>query len=265
MPLYDHENIKNNIKKELYHYENATMRYIRLGVNIDHIATLRNARGGIHPDPIRALKILEDSGADGVTIHLREDRRHIHDRDVELIIKQSVLPVNLEMAANREMVNIACTLQPNAVCIVPENRAEVTTEGGLAVAGQESNLAPLIRQLKSKNIRVSLFIDPQKHEIEAAGNVGADIVELHTGRYCDASQNTQGKELRKLVESSKLANKFGIEVHAGHGLNFENVAPIAAISELKELNIGHFIIGESVFHGLKNVIMEMQQIINECR
>ena len=240
------------------------MRNIRLGVNIDHVATLRNARGGTHPDPMRAVKMAADAGADGVTIHLREDRRHIRDQDAETIIKHSILPVNLEMAANVEMVNIACSLRPNAVCIVPENRTEVTTEGGLLVAGQENKLTPFIQQLKDNNIRVSLFIDPRDNEIEAAGNVGADIVEFHTGGYCDASLLNRDKKLDDLIVASKRADKLGIEVHAGHGLSFDNVAPVSAIAEIKELNIGHFIIGEAVFSGLENVIKEMNHIIREA-
>ena len=240
------------------------MRNIRLGVNIDHIATLRNARGGAHPDPLRAVKLVKDAGADGVTIHLREDRRHIRDKDAEHIIKYSTLPVNLEMAANAEMVNIACSLKPNAVCFVPENRAEVTTEGGLLVAGQQNKLTPFIQQLKDNNIRVSLFIDSQEKEIEAAGNLGADIVEFHTGSYSDSSLLDRDKKLNDLISAAKLADKLGIEVHAGHGLSFENVAPVAAIAEIKELNIGHFIIGEAVFSGIDNVIKEMHHIIREA-
>ncbi len=240
------------------------MRNIRLGVNIDHVATLRNARGGTHPDPMRAVKIIQEAGADGVTIHLREDRRHIQDQDVKQITQHSTLPVNLEMAANGEMVNIACDLKPNAVCIVPENRAEVTTEGGLLIAGQEKKLAPFIQQLKENNIRVSLFIDPHPREIEAAGNVGADIVELHTGGYCDATLLNRDKKLNDLMVAAKLADKLGIEVHAGHGLSFDKVAPVAAIAEVKELNIGHFIIGEAIFSGLENVIKEMLYIIRKA-
>lgn len=241
------------------------MSNIRLGVNIDHVATLRNARGGKDPDPMRAVKIVNDAGADGITIHLREDRRHIRDKDAEQIIKHSKLPVNLELAANREMINIACFLKPNAVCIVPEKRREVTTEGGLLVASQEEKLTPFIDELKDNNIRVSLFIDPQQKEIEAAGYVGANIVEFHTGSYCDATLLNRDKKLNDLVAAAKLAAKLGIEVHAGHGLSFENVAPVAAIPEIKELNIGHFIIGEAIFSGLEGVIREMRQIIREAK
>ena len=236
----------------------------KLGVNIDHIATLRNARGEHHPDPVKGAKLVKKNGADSITIHLREDRRHIRDQDAETIIKHSILPVNLEMAANVEMVNIACSLRPNAVCIVPENRTEVTTEGGLLVAGQEKKLTPFIQQLKDNNIRVSLFIDPRDNEIEAAGNVGADIVEFHTGGYCDASLLNRDKKLDDLIAAAKRADKLGIEVHAGHGLSFDNVAPVSAIAEIKELNIGHFIIGEAVFSGLENVIKEMNHIIREA-
>ena len=238
-------------------------RKIRLGVNIDHIATLRNARGGLHPDPVRAAKIVEASGADGITIHLREDRRHIRDQDVRDIISLSSLPVNLEMAASSEMLSIACEVEPNAVCIVPENRIEITTEGGLAVASQQQKLLPIIQELKKNNIRISLFIDPHIQEIEAAAQLGADIVEFHTGKYCDTMGMRQEEELGKLKNASKRADSMGIEVHAGHGLSFDNVVSIAAIPEVKELNIGHFIIGEAVFSGLSNVIQEMRDLITK--
>lgn len=238
-------------------------RKIRLGVNIDHIATLRNARGGLHPDPVRAAKIVEASGADGITIHLREDRRHIREQDVRDIISLSSLPVNLEMAASSEMLSIACEVKPNAVCIVPENRIEITTEGGLAVASQQQRLLPIIQELKKNNIRISLFIDPHIQEIEAAAQLGADIVEFHTGKYCDTMGMLQEEELGKLKNASKRADSMGIEVHAGHGLSFDNVVSIAAIPEVKELNIGHFIIGEAVFSGLANVIQEMRDLITK--
>ncbi|MDC0394772.1 pyridoxine 5'-phosphate synthase [Alphaproteobacteria bacterium] len=238
-------------------------RKIRLGVNIDHIATLRNARGGLHPDPVRAAKIVEASGADGITIHLREDRRHIREQDVRDIISLSSLPVNLEMAASSEMLSIACEVKPNAVCIVPENRIEITTEGGLAVASQQQKLLPIIQELKKNNIRISLFIDPHIQEIEAAAQLGADIVEFHTGKYCDTMGMLQEEELGKLKNASKRADSMGIEVHAGHGLSFDNVVSIAAIPEVKELNIGHFIIGEAVFSGLANVIQEMRDLITK--
>ena len=241
------------------------MRAIRLGVNIDHVATLRNARGGKHPDPIRALKTIELANADGITVHLREDRRHINDRDVKNIIKETILPVNLELAGNDEMINIACSLKPNAVCIVPENRAEITTEGGLAVMGQEKKLKPFVEKLKKQNIRVSLFIDPKIKEIEAAANIGADIVEFHTGNYSNTKEHIRERELTYLIRAAKLADNFGIEVHAGHGLNFSNVAKIASINQIKELNIGHFLIGEAIFLGLGNVIQEMRSVINNSR
>ncbi len=241
------------------------MKNIRLGINIDHVATLRNARGGMHPDPIRAVKILEEVHADGITVHLREDRRHIKDEDVKNIIQETFLPVNLELAGNNEMINIACLLKPNAVCLVPENRAEVTTEGGLAVAGQEKKLKPLIQKLKKEKIRVSLFVDPKNEEIEAAANIGADIVELHTGRYSDTISNIKKKELSHLIKAAKIADNYGIEVHAGHGLNFSNVAKIASIKQIKELNIGHFLIGEAIFSGLGNVIQKMRSIIDDAR
>ena len=241
------------------------MKEIRLGVNIDHVATLRNARGGIHPDPIRAAKIAEVAGADGITVHLREDRRHIRDEDVKNIIKKTILPVNLELAGNQQMIEIACTLEPNAVCIVPENRQEVTTEGGLSVLGQETRLAPFIKKLKRKKIKVSLFIDPKVQEIEAAANIGADIVEFHTGRYCDAEDYNKEKELTLLVQAANVANNYGIEVHAGHGLNFNNVVKISKIKQIKELNIGHFIIGEAIFLGLETTIQEIRRIISHAR
>ena len=241
------------------------MTDIRLGVNIDHVATLRNARGGLHPDPIRAVKIVEVACADGITVHLREDRRHIKDKDVRNIIQEANLPVNLELAGNDEMINIACSLKPNAVCIVPENRAEITTEGGLAVAGQENKLKPFIHKLKKQNIRVSLFIDPKKEEINAAANIGTDIVEFHTGRYSEAKDDIKQIELSNLAQAAKIADYFGIEVHAGHGLDFSNVSKIASIKQIKELNIGHFLIGEAIFSGLGNVIQEMRSIINSTR
>ena len=241
------------------------MTDIRLGVNIDHVATLRNARGGLHPDPIRAVKIIEVACADGITVHLREDRRHIKDKDVRNIIQEANLPVNLELAGNDEMINIACSLKPNAVCIVPENRAEITTEGGLAVAGQENKLKPFIHKLKKQNIRVSLFIDPKKEEINAAANIGTDIVEFHTGRYSEAKDDIKQIELSNLAQAAKIADYFGIEVHAGHGLDFSNVSKIASIKQIKELNIGHFLIGEAIFSGLGNVIQEMRSIINSTR
>ena len=241
------------------------MTDIRLGVNIDHVATLRNARGGLHPDPIRAVKIVEVACADGITVHLREDRRHIKDKDVRNIIQEANLPVNLELAGNDEMINIACSLKPNAVCIVPENRAEITTEGGLAVAGQENKLKPFIHKLKKQNIRVSLFIDPKKEEINAAANIGTDIVEFHTGRYSEAKDDIKQIELSNLAKAAKIADYFGIEVHAGHGLDFSNVSKIASIKQIKELNIGHFLIGEAIFSGLGNVIQEMRSIINSTR
>ena len=241
------------------------MTDIRLGVNIDHVATLRNARGGLHPDPIRAVKIIEVACADGITVHLREDRRHIKDKDVRNIIQEANLPVNLELAGNDVMINIACSLKPNAVCIVPENRAEITTEGGLAVAGQENKLKPFIHKLKKQNIRVSLFIDPKKEEINAAANIGTDIVEFHTGRYSEAKDDIKQIELSNLAKAAKIADYFGIEVHAGHGLDFSNVSKIASIKQIKELNIGHFLIGEAIFSGLGNVIQEMRSIINSTR
>jgi len=238
------------------------MRLVRLGVNIDHVATLRNARGGEHPSPIRAAQIAEQAGADGITIHLREDRRHIRDNDVIEVLKATRLPVNLEMGATNEMVEIACAVKPNAVCIVPENRQEITTEGGLAVVQEMTRLSVIIDKLKAHNIRVSLFIDPRKTEIEAAALLNADIVELHTGRYCDCNDVQTDAELNTLIMAAKLADQLGLEVHAGHGLTTHNVSPIASITQIKELNIGHFLIGEAVFKGLGSVISEMRDIIH---
>lgn len=232
------------------------MRAIRLGINIDHVATVRNARGGQHPDPVKAALIAAQAGADGITAHLREDRRHIRDKDIERLMKESKLPLNLEMAATEEMLAIALKTKPHAVCIVPEKRQEVTTEGGLNVISHVKELKPFVKKLKDTGIRVSLFVDPVKAQLDAARETGAQVVELHTGKYCECPA---AQELAHLAESASYGAKLGLECHAGHGLSFETVSAIAAIPEVVELNIGHFIIGEAIFMGLKDCIQEMKK------
>lgn len=238
---------------------------LRLGVNIDHIATIRNARGGFHPDPVRALEIVKSAGADGITAHLREDRRHIKDADMQRIKDSTDLPLNMEMAATEEMLQIALQIRPNACCIVPEKRNEVTTEGGLNVIGAAVHLGPYIEKLKNAGIRVSLFVDAEEKQIVAASSVGADIVELHTGSYCHADGDARILELQKITTSAKIAVDAGLECHAGHGLCFETTPAIAAIENIVELNIGHFLIGEAIFTGLHDSISKMRKIINEAR
>lgn len=240
-------------------------RPLRLGVNIDHVATIRNARGGWHPDPLRAVEIVEAAGGDGITIHLREDRRHIIDDDLTHIMERSSLPVNLEMAATDEMVEIALRHKPHAACIVPERREERTTEGGLDAAGQHNRLAPLIAALNEAGIRVSLFIAPEARQIEAAVHLRAPVVELHTGEYAHAEGDERTLELRRLIDAAALAAKNGIEPHAGHGLTFDNVVPVAAIPQIAELNIGHFLIGEAIFIGLDASIREMRALMDSAR
>ncbi len=236
---------------------------LRLGVNIDHVATVRNARGGRDPDPARAAMIAQQAGADGLTVHLREDRRHIVDADLPAIMKAVSLPINLEMAATEEMRRIALGLRPHAVCIVPERREERTTEGGLEVARDDKRLREFIAPLREAGARVSLFIAPDEAQVEAAARVGAQVIELHTGSYClhcaDGDDSARDEELRRLFSAAALGKDLGLEVHAGHGLNFENVGPIAAIPELVELNIGHFLIGEAIFVGLEAAIREMRR------
>jgi pyridoxine 5-phosphate synthase len=242
---------------------------LRLGVNIDHVATLRNARGGLDPDPVRAARLAQQAGADGITLHLREDRRHIVDADLPAVMSAVSLPINLELAATAEMQRIALAHKPHAVCIVPERREERTTEGGLEVAGGDNRLRDFIAPLREAGSRVSLFIAPDEAQVEAAARIGADVIELHVGAYCEycAAGNDSARtvELRKLIVASALAHSLGLEVHAGHGLNFENVGPIAAIPELVELNIGHFLIGEAVFVGLEAAIREMRRQMNLAR
>ncbi|WP_165322781.1 pyridoxine 5'-phosphate synthase [Rhizorhabdus phycosphaerae] len=243
----------------------APLGRLRLGVNIDHVATIRNARGGIHPDPIRAAQIASAAGADGITAHLREDRRHIMDEDIAGLIGGIALPLNLEMAATEEMVAIALRHRPHAACIVPERREEVTTEGGLDAAGQHNHLKPLISELRNAGIRVSLFIEPDHRQLDAAASLGAQVVEFHTGRYAHSEGEERAVELRRITEAAALAVKNGIEPHAGHGLTFDNVTPIAAIPHIAELNIGHFLIGEAIFEGLGPVVQRMRQLMDEAR
>ena len=239
---------------------------LRLGVNIDHVATLRNARGGLHPSPVSAALLAQKAGADGITIHLREDRRHIKDEDAKDIKQAIDIPLNFEMAATQEMVDFAIALKPNACCIVPEKREEVTTEGGLAVAGHEERLKPLFDKIKQAGIRLSLFIEASEDEIKAASALGADIIELHTGTYCHAETPAdKAKEVEKIAKGARLAKSLGIEVHAGHGLDFDTVGPIAAIEEMQELNIGHFLMGAALFTGLEEAIHTMQAKMAQAR
>jgi len=242
------------------------MEYLRLGVNIDHVATVRNARGGIHPSPVAAALLAQKAGADGITAHLREDRRHIRDDDITALKEAIDIPLNFEMAATEEMIAIALKLLPNAACIVPERREELTTEGGLAVAGQQARLSPLIQQLKGAGIRVSLFVDADEAELNAAAELGADIVELHTGQYCDnVAGSLRSQELERIAKGAQIAASAGLEVHAGHGLSFETVQEIAALPEIVELNIGHFLIGAAIYTGLEDVILQMRQLMNQAR
>ena len=234
---------------------------IRLGVNIDHVATIRNARGGIHPDPVNAAILAEKNGADGITIHLREDRRHIRDEDLQRLKAEISLPINLEMAATQEMLAIALKTKPNAVCIVPEKRQEVTTEGGLDVIKHEKNLKNIIDKVRAEKIRVSLFIDADEKQIRKSKEIGADIVELHTGEFCNLEGQKRDAELVRITNCAKLCKSLDLECHAGHGLDYETAAIIAKIPEIIELNIGHFLIGEAVFEGLAAVIKKMQKAI----
>ena len=227
---------------------------IRLGVNIDHVATVRNARGGAHPDPVAAALLAVAAGADGITAHLREDRRHIRDADLERLRAEIGVPLNMEMAATAEMVAIALRLRPNACCIVPERRAEVTTEGGLDAAGQRAALAPMVAALREAGIRVSLFIDPDRRQLEAAAALQADIVELHTGAYAEG----RAGEIDRLRDAATATAALGLECHAGHGLTYDNAGAVAALPEIIELNIGHFLIGQAIFDGLAAVVGEMR-------
>ncbi|MGY2734083.1 pyridoxine 5'-phosphate synthase [Sphingomonas sp. UYP23] len=240
-------------------------RELRLGVNIDHVATVRNARGAGYPDPVRAALLAAEAGADGITAHLREDRRHITDDDIARLSEQLSIPLNLEMAATDEMLAIALRHTPHAACIVPEKREEVTTEGGLDAAGRFDRLAPLVGALRDAGIRVSLFIEPDARQIDAAIRLGAPVIELHTGRYCDLAGEAQTAELRRLADAAALAAKNGVEVHAGHGLTYANVAPIAAIPQVRELNIGHFLVGEALFVGLDEAVRQMRAAMDAAR
>jgi pyridoxine 5-phosphate synthase len=244
----------------------AAQRPFRLGVNIDHVATVRNARGGRHPDPVRAAVLAIAAGADGITAHLREDRRHIRDDDIRRLMATLERPLNLEMAATTEMVAIAAKHRPHAACLVPEKRNEVTTEGGLDVVGGSTHLAPVVRQLSDAGIRVSLFIDPEPRQLDAAKAMGAPVVELHTGAYCDAAEDgARARELARLVAAAAHAEAIGLECHAGHGLTYETVGPVAAIPTIVELNIGHFLVGEAIFEGLHAAITRMRAAMDKGR
>jgi pyridoxine 5-phosphate synthase len=238
---------------------------LRLGVNIDHVATIRNARGGDHPDPVRAAHIAADAGADGITAHLREDRRHITDCDIDRLMAEIDLPLNLEMAATEEMLDIALRHKPHAACIVPERREERTTEGGLDAAGQHNHLACYVDKLSAAGIRVSLFIEPSERQIEAALSLSAPVIEFHTGRYAHVGGEDRAIELKRITDCAALAVKNGIEPHAGHGLTFDNVAAVAAIPQLAELNIGHFLIGEAIFTGLGDSVHRMRELMDQAR
>ena len=237
---------------------------LRLGVNIDHVATIRNARGGMHPDPLRAAAAAAAAGADGITAHLREDRRHITDGDIDRLMTID-LPLNLEMAATEEMLKIALAHRPHAACIVPERREERTTEGGLDAAGQFEKLRPFVDRLQSAGIRTSLFIEPSERQVDAALRLGAPVVEFHTGRFAHVTGEDAVAELKRIADMAALAAKNGVEPHAGHGLTFDNVAPIAAIPQLAELNIGHFLIGEAIFTGLEASVTRMRSLMDAAR
>ncbi|AVO38401.1 pyridoxine 5'-phosphate synthase [Pukyongiella litopenaei] len=246
-----------------------TDKQLRLGVNIDHVATVRNARGGAYPDPLRAARIAQEAGADGITAHLREDRRHISDADIDGLMEVLTVPLNFEMAATDEMQAIALRHKPHAVCIVPEKREERTTEGGLDVAREENRLAHFIAPLRDAGCRVSIFIAADPRQIDAAHRIGAQVVELHTGAYCDTHAegrfDERDTELEALRRMSAHAHGLGLEVHAGHGLTYDTVQPVAAFPEVKELNIGHFLIGEAIFRGLTPAIAEMRRLMDEAR
>lgn len=247
----------------------AAQGKLRLGVNIDHVATVRNARGGAYPDPLRAARAAQEAGADGITAHLREDRRHITDADIEGLQEILTVPLNFEMAATEEMQRIALRHKPHAVCIVPEKREERTTEGGLEVAREENRLAHFIAPLREAGSRVSIFIAADARQIEAANRIGAEVIELHTGAYCDAFSEGNWEqaqaELQKLEEMAKYGHDLGLEIHAGHGLTYDTVSPIAAFPEVQELNIGHFLIGEAIFLGLGPAIHEMRRLMDDAR
>ncbi|PHZ83807.1 pyridoxine 5'-phosphate synthase [Paremcibacter congregatus] len=238
---------------------------IRLGVNIDHVATIRNARGGIHPDPVKAALIAVEAGADGITAHLREDRRHISDRDIDMLMAKLEVPLNLEMAATDEMLAIAVKHKPASACIVPEKRQELTTEGGLDVVGGYDHLAPFVEQLRTADISVSLFIDPDEAQIMASKKIGADKVELHTGLYAEHTGAARAAELDRLRRCAALCESLALEVHAGHGLNYDTIEDISTITPFTEFNIGHFLIGEAIFIGLPRSIAEMKRLMDQGR
>jgi pyridoxine 5-phosphate synthase len=239
---------------------------LRLGVNVDHVATVRNARGGIHPDPVRAALLAAEAGADGITAHLREDRRHISDTDIERLRTQLHVPLNLEMAATDEMLAIALKHKPHAVCLVPEKREERTTEGGLDVAGQHAQLAPYVQKLVAAGIRVSMFIEAEARQLDASKQIGAPVVELHTGRYCETPAGPdREKQLQRLKAAAAHAAKIGLECHAGHGLGYDTVEPVAAIPTIAELNIGHFLVGEAIFIGFAEAIKRMRSMMDHAR
>ena len=241
------------------------MNKLRLGVNIDHAATVREARGGAFPDPVRAAILAAKAGADGITAHLREDRRHISDRDIERLRAELHIPLNLEMAATKEMLAIALKHIPHACCIVPENRQERTTEGGIDAVGQQARLAPVVKALVEAGIRVSMFVEPDKKQLDASKSLGAPVVELHTGAYSEARGADQNRLLEKVREAARYGASIGLEIHAGHGLTYENVQPVAAIPEIRELNIGHYLIGEAIFVGLEASIRQMRALMDEAR
>jgi pyridoxine 5-phosphate synthase len=234
---------------------------LRLGLNLDHVATLRNARGGVHPDPVRFAHLAVEAGADGITVHLREDRRHIRDADVERLTRELIAPLNLEMAVTAEMIAIARRLRPHAACLVPEKRTEVTTEGGLDAAGGGAALSEAVAALAEAGCRVSLFVDPEPAQLDAAQAAGAPVVELHTGSYCDAAGAAQARELARLRHAAAHAAAIGLECHAGHGLNYANVRPVAATAPIVELNIGHFIVGEALAIGLPEAVRRMRELM----
>jgi pyridoxine 5-phosphate synthase len=241
------------------------MTSLRLGVNIDHVATVRNARGGDNPDPVRAAILAQQAGADGITAHLREDRRHISDGDIIRLTKALSIPLNLEMAATDEMLAIALKAKPHAACIVPEKREERTTEGGIDCVTQFARLKPIVAALSDAGIRVSMFIEPDRKQIDAAHNLGAPVVELHTGAYANAGGEARDRLLRHIHNGAEFGADLGLEIHAGHGLSYDNVKPIAAIPHIRELNIGHFLVGEAVFIGLEAAIRRMRQLMDEAR
>ena len=240
-------------------------RNLRLGVNIDHVATIRNARGGGHPEPLRAAKVAEAAGADGITAHLREDRRHISDDDIVQLMANLEVPLNFEMAATDEMLDIALRHKPHAVCLVPEKREERTTEGGLDAAGGLGHLRAYVSALSEAGIRVSLFIEPEAKQLQAAKTLGAPVVELHTGAYCDAKGQEQDRQFRRIAEAARVAEDLSLECHAGHGLTFDTVGPVAAITTIVELNIGHFLVGEAIFGGLESSIKRMRALMDKAR